>query len=271
MTGCCALWERVPHERGNPNPVFGAALRRAWCECCVADRINMMRMARALPELWRYNLPASMCRRAPLCKMPLTQEEPLPEVQQLVVTASGPDRPGIVARLSKRVLDCGGNVEVSRMARLAGEFSILMLVTFDITTARKAEQLRNSLLQIEGLQVNTRWTANDSLSKARPQHKFRKILLRGVDNPGLVYNLTEYLSSHGINIESLETYTQEVSPGSPPLFMMEGVIAMPVGLSTATFIHNLDTLQATLGAEISITELLNPVRKLAPSSLEESS
>jgi len=27
---------------------------------------------------------------------------------------------------------------------------------------------------------------------------------------GLVYNLTEYLSSHGINIESLETYTQEV-------------------------------------------------------------
>lgn len=88
---------------------------------------------------------------------------------------------------------------------------------------------------------------------------------------GLVYNLTEYLSSHGINIESLETYTQEVSPGSPPLFMMEGVIAMPVGLSTATFIHNLDTLQATLGAEISITELLNPVRKLAPSSLEESS
>lgn len=27
---------------------------------------------------------------------------------------------------------------------------------------------------------------------------------------GLVYNLTEYLSSLGINIESLETYTQEV-------------------------------------------------------------
>jgi hypothetical protein len=39
------------------------------------------------------------------------------------------------------------------MARLAGEFTILMLVTFDVTTARKAEQLRNSLLQIEGLQV----------------------------------------------------------------------------------------------------------------------
>lgn len=57
----------------------------------------------------------------------------LTAVQQLVVTASGPDRPGIVARLSKRVLDCGGNVEESRMARLAGEFSILMLITFNVT------------------------------------------------------------------------------------------------------------------------------------------
>ena len=50
-----------------------------------------------------------------------------------MVTASGPYRPGIVARLSKRVVDCGGDVEVSRMARLASEFSNLMLVTFDVT------------------------------------------------------------------------------------------------------------------------------------------
>ena len=53
--------------------------------------------------------------------------------------------------------------------------------------------------------------------------------------------------------------------------MMEGVIAMPVGLSTATFIHNLDTLQATLGAEIKISDLPNPAHhKFAPSSFQES-
>ena len=48
-----------------------------------------------------------------------------------MVTASGSDRPGIVSRVSKRVLECGGNLEESRMARLAGEFSILLLVTVD--------------------------------------------------------------------------------------------------------------------------------------------
>ncbi|CAM6033328.1 unnamed protein product, partial [Sphagnum compactum] len=73
-------------------------------------------------------------------------------IQQLVVTASGPDRPGIVARMTKRVLDCGGNVAESWMARLAGDFTVLMLITFDIATAWKAEQLHNSLLEIDGLQ-----------------------------------------------------------------------------------------------------------------------
>jgi len=54
-------------------------------------------------------------------------------IQQLVVTALGPDRPGIVARLMKRVLECGDNMAESRMARLASDFTILMLITFDVT------------------------------------------------------------------------------------------------------------------------------------------
>ncbi|KAG0629411.1 hypothetical protein M758_1G101700 [Ceratodon purpureus] len=211
----------------------------------------MMQRALALPGLWRSYLP-SLPRRVPLCTLPLpqAQEEQTSGRQHLVVTASGADRPGIVARLSKRVLDCGGNLEISRMARLAGEFSVLMLVTFDITT---------------------RWTSHDRMQLVRPLNKFRKILLRGVDNPGLVYNLTEYLASYGINIESLETYTQETASGGVTLFMMEGVIAMPVGLSTASFIKNLDTLQATLGAEIKISDLPNPAHhKFAAPNFQDS-
>ncbi|CAM6010501.1 unnamed protein product [Sphagnum balticum] len=179
----------------------------------------------------------------------------LQPIQQLVVTASGPDRPGIVARLSKQVLECGGNVAESRMTRLAGDFTILMLITFDIATARKAEQLRNSLLEIDGLQVGTRWTSDERVKETQPLRKFRKILLRGADNPGLVYNVTEYLFSHGINIENLETHTEQAPSGGATLFMMAGVIAMPVRLSTRKLIDNLDTLQTTLGVDIAISNL----------------
>ena len=49
--------------------------------------------------------------------------------RNLVLTLTGPDRIGIVDRVTGLLLDRGGNVETSRMARLGGEFAVLMLVS----------------------------------------------------------------------------------------------------------------------------------------------
>jgi glycine cleavage system regulatory protein len=46
--------------------------------------------------------------------------------------------------------------------------------------------------------------------------------------------------------------------GGTTLFMMEGLIAMPVKLSTSELIHNLDTLQTTLGVDITISSIPIP-------------
>src|SRR5258708_3561989 len=46
-----------------------------------------------------------------------------------VLTAMGDDRPGLVEAVSKFILDCGCNIEDSRMAILGGEFAMIMLVT----------------------------------------------------------------------------------------------------------------------------------------------
>eukprot|EP00850_Spirogloea_muscicola_P024137 SM000450S16326 [mRNA] locus=s450:23307:24891:- [translate_table: standard] len=179
--------------------------------------------------------------------------------RQLVVTAMGPDRPGIVSRLSKRVLECGGNVEESRMVRLAGDFTVLMLVTIDATTPRKAEEVRGRLLELDDLQVSTRWTS--PFKEAVPsKRRFRHLALRGADNPGLVYNVTEYLASNDINIEYLETSTQEGTVvqapfGGTTLFTMEGIIALPPGLPTGKLVGELQALEATLGVEIAVSNL----------------
>ena len=45
-----------------------------------------------------------------------------------VLTLTGPDRIGFVEKVTGLLLERGGNVETSRMARLGGEFAILMLV-----------------------------------------------------------------------------------------------------------------------------------------------
>src|SRR4051812_26945562 len=49
--------------------------------------------------------------------------------RNFVLTLTGPDRVGIVEEVTGLVLERGGNVETSRMARLGGEFAILMLVS----------------------------------------------------------------------------------------------------------------------------------------------
>ena len=47
----------------------------------------------------------------------------------IVFTLTGTDRVGIVDEVTQMLLDCGGNIETSRMTRLGGEFAILVLVS----------------------------------------------------------------------------------------------------------------------------------------------
>ena len=49
--------------------------------------------------------------------------------EQLVITALGEDRPGIVDELSNALTTHELNIEDSRMSVLGGEFAILMLVS----------------------------------------------------------------------------------------------------------------------------------------------
>jgi glycine cleavage system transcriptional repressor len=48
--------------------------------------------------------------------------------QYAILTAVGKDRPGLVDVVSRFILQCGGNIEDSRMAILGGEFAMVILV-----------------------------------------------------------------------------------------------------------------------------------------------
>jgi len=50
-------------------------------------------------------------------------------LNNLIITAIGSDRPGIVSELSGIITTHGGNVEESRMSRLGSDFAIIMLVS----------------------------------------------------------------------------------------------------------------------------------------------
>src|SRR3954454_14423139 len=60
---------------------------------------------------------------------------------QLIITAVGPDRPGIVGELTGIMHAAGGNLLDSRMVNLRGEFAILILLegTDDATTKMRTQ------------------------------------------------------------------------------------------------------------------------------------
>ena len=79
------------------------------------------------------NCRASLIAAAEALRAPTTATQGrarrmLAPMSQIIVTAVGPDRPGIVADLSKLVHDSGANIEGSRMVNLRGHFALLALV-----------------------------------------------------------------------------------------------------------------------------------------------
>jgi predicted amino acid-binding ACT domain protein len=80
-----------------------------------------------------------------------------PDKHHMVITASGRDRPGWVALLSRAVADGGGSVTESRMVRLGDEFIILMHVA--VPPSGQREMLRKIRLQKSLQPLNIKCTS----------------------------------------------------------------------------------------------------------------
>ena len=81
--------------------------------------------------------------------------------KNFVLTVTGPDRIGIVERVTGLLFERGGNVETSRMARLGGEFAILLLVSMP-ESGMPALEIDLESLAAEGYKVTTTVDRQDS-------------------------------------------------------------------------------------------------------------
>ena len=145
--------------------------------------------------------------------------------KNLVMTVTGHDRIGIVEHVTRLILEFGGNVESSRMARLGGEFAILMLVS---VPARKFDDLRQGVrgLRGEGYKVTTRQTER-GLAASYAGWMPYQVKVSGADHEGIIHDLTEHLAERGINIETMDTGMVRAPMSNTPLFTMTAVVIVP--------------------------------------------
>ncbi len=172
--------------------------------------------------------------------------------KNLVMTITGNDRVGLVEEITKVVLDFGGNVDSSKMARLGGEFAMLMLVSVPAT---QFENLREGVrgLQDEGYKVVTRETERGASAKFSGWNSF-EIQVNGADNEGLIHEITSHLAELGVSIETMDTGMEPAPMSGGMLFTMTAVILAPPHL-------DLDTLQDELeevGDQLNIDTEVEP-------------
>ena len=169
---------------------------------------------------------------------------------QLLVTAIGEDRPGIVARLTEIVASKGGNLESSRMSLLGGEFAAISLVT---VAPEKMDDLQHALdsLAKEGLTIVCKKTASHPHERFA-DHAFYTIALTGADHEGIVHKISSHLRDLNINFQSLDTDIVNAPETGTPLFTMHAQIAVPKSITYDALSKDLARLADEEAVEIDL-------------------
>jgi glycine cleavage system transcriptional repressor len=144
----------------------------------------------------------------------------------LVLSALGPDRPGLVAEVTGYLTEHGANVEDSRMAVLGAEFGILVLVSGSPEQIAAVARDTAALTEKTGLAVMARPT------KSPEEHRRAAtipcvVTAEALDHEGIVRAVSRALHGVGVNIVSLETTAYEAPVTGSPLFRMEARVDVP--------------------------------------------
>jgi glycine cleavage system transcriptional repressor len=148
--------------------------------------------------------------------------------QNAVLTAVGPDRIGLVEKISEFIVQYRCNIEDSKMAVMCGEFALILLISGTPADLSGIEAVSHDLAKLTGLSITIRRSA--ATKTAQPSLPY-KLTASCMDHPGVVHRLSGVLSNLAINIESMETKTYPAPVSGTPIFRLEALILIPAKLN----------------------------------------
>ena len=147
----------------------------------------------------------------------------------MVLTAVGPDRPGLVSEIAAAIHGAGANLEDSRMAILGGEFALLLLLSGSESAASAVESAAAPLGERLGLRVVSKRTGRGQAKDFLPY----RISVSGFDRPGIVLRVSEILARRGVNVASLESHLAYAPLSGTPMFVLEAELQVPSEVALA--------------------------------------
>ena len=168
---------------------------------------------------------------------------------QLIITAVGPDRPGIVGELTGHLHASGGNLLDSRMVNLRGEFAMMMLVEVpDDATARMKTELPTL-----GDRIGLRVTISPQGAVAKHVQGLPYVLKTySLDQPGIVARVSRVLREFGVNIEDLSARQESAPFAGSPLFSTDMRLTVPPQVPLGKLKQQLEAVGNELNCDIDL-------------------
>jgi len=173
----------------------------------------------------------------------------MPDKENLILTAVGPDQVGLVEKISQFIAQHGGNIEDSKMAVFCGEFALILLISGEASSLLRVANAYNELGALTGLNISVRKPATKRAAGQSLPYRFTASCL---DHPGVVHRLSGLLSQLNINIESMETKTYLAPVSGTPIFRMEAVLSVPPALNINRLRDQLDEIEREENIDIDL-------------------
>lgn len=170
--------------------------------------------------------------------------------RHFLLWASGPDKPGIVAAVTKILFDHGMNLEDSSMMRLGSEFGIFLI--FASNGRGSSASLAASMRQLavrKGLSIGIKKISRAEASAPRSVRSAYLVSVHGPDRPGIVYRVTATLARRKFNITDLSTHRTTSGARAGYILFIEGEIT---DASVSSLHRDLIRIQRTLKTKIDL-------------------
>ena len=147
--------------------------------------------------------------------------------QFLVVSAVGTDRPGMVNDLSRAILDCGCNIEDSRLAVLGREFALIALISGNWSAIARMEAGASSIEKRLGLALALKRTQGRIGQDRMLPYVVDVVAL---DRPGIVHDVADFFASREINVEDMSSWVYAAAHTRTPMFSLNMTVSVPADL-----------------------------------------
>jgi glycine cleavage system transcriptional repressor len=166
-------------------------------------------------------------------------------VRSFVLAVTGRDRPGIVAAVTRVLLEHEVNLEDAEMAILRGHFAVMLVLTapdsVDEDGLRAGLERARAEVPLETVSL----AEVPALGAAAPEPS-HAISVYGADHPGIVHGVAAALAGRDVNVVDLSTRV------AGELYVMLLEVALPPGLDEAALEELLAGVAAEQGVDVSV-------------------